>query len=94
MIITIDDAYLLKFAGQVQEELEKYRDHIPDTEALAKAMEILINEKIYSLTTDPEAWVYDLGPRQDLEIAAWEQQRLAEREARTQLQAEAVKLAA
>jgi hypothetical protein len=79
MIIAIDDAYLLKFAGRVQEELEKYRDHVPGTEALAKAMETLINEKIHSLTTDPEAWVYDLAPRHDLEIAAWEQQRLAER---------------
>jgi hypothetical protein len=83
MIITIDDNHLHKFATQVQTELGKYRDKVPEALALAKAIEILITERVANLTQDPQEWVNDFHTMHDLEIAAWEQQRFAEREART-----------
>jgi hypothetical protein len=85
MIITIDSNHLQKFAAQVQTELSKYRDEVPDALALAKAIEILISERVATLTQDPQEWVNDFHTMHDLEIAAWEQQRFAEREARKQL---------
>jgi hypothetical protein len=92
MIITIDDNHLHKFATQVQTELGKYRDKVPEALALAKAIEILISERVATLTTDPDTWVWEFRDRHDLEMCAWERQRLAEREARRQLEAQTGKL--
>jgi hypothetical protein len=92
MIITVDDNHLQKFAAQVQTALSQYRDEVPNVASLAEAIEILISERVATLTTDPDTWVWEFRDRHDLEMCAWERQRLAEREARRQLEAQTGKL--
>jgi hypothetical protein len=60
MIITINDSNLQAIALNVQARLRDYRADntcsVPSVEAIAKALEQLISQKVELLTTDPDEW--------------------------------------